>query len=357
VSHLEIRSIPTGGLTRLVADLSPIRGYSKADRPKVEQYIRWWLFENPSGEGVQAAMYDRDTLAGIACITPKVLRVNGQPACVAEIGGTETSKAYQGRGIFSSLVQFLLGEAERRGWTAVYGTPNEASGRIYLGKLGFTALFHWTRSIRPVNWSGVAYSFATRRPNVATPVLAPILGGVGAAAGAAIDIAARALATPGTVTVTDRPAEGVAGLVEGVGPAVSVHRTASYLAWRYARPDRSYRHLHLRDASGELRGWAAYAHVDEGQGRSRVLVGDYWVRPWTRGWMNALTLALRAVAKRSGLSEIYASSRSRLHPRPGATLGFVNATSSMPVILKTFARGGGVPLVGWDYRDSDADMF
>jgi GNAT superfamily N-acetyltransferase len=360
VSSLKIRVIHREDLDRLFDGLIPIRNYAEADRRLVVDDMAWWLFENPSGNGVQAAVYDGDTLAGIAYITPKPFVLDGEPTLLAEIGGTETSKAYQGRGIFSMLVGFLTERANERGYAAIYGTPNEASGRIYLGKLGFTGLFHWDRHLRPIDWGKVTLPVSRlRHLGRGLAEFAERAAHAGARLGGAAWDATLSLAAvsdgASVIPLLD-PAVPPLLLNAARGQPVLVQRDAAYLSWRFSRPGRVYRHVLSRDSGGSPRGWATFAITTTGDTRTRAHVGDYAVHPWTRENLRALMQGVFYVARTEGLSEVYVSGRATRGPRLGPLFGYASTKSAMPVIVKSL-QGDVERFTNWDYRDSDADMF
>jgi GNAT superfamily N-acetyltransferase len=360
LGELQIRVVGRDGLNALFDGLLPIRQYKEAQRAEIVADIKWWTFDNPSGEGVQAGLYDGDRLAGVANITPKPFLHQGKPILLAEIGGTETSPDFRGRGVFSQLVEFLVGMARERGYGGLYGTPNEASGHIYMGKkLAWTGVFHWQRQLRLVNWSGARELLAPR-----LPVPARFKGAAGAVAGIAgrlagpvWDAALGARVSRGGVSVSgDVAPELGAFLAEAMrGAELVLDRSDAYLRWRYGRPGRVYRHVYLRGADGALRGWAVYMQTVSPEGRPRALVSDYWVLPGSAQTLRALMTAVFREAKARRLEQVYVMSRPVRGPQLGWRDGFISTPSQMPVIakpltldLETFAQ--------WDYRDGDADM-
>jgi GNAT superfamily N-acetyltransferase len=353
---LEIRTVGRDGLDALFDGLVPIRQYREAQRASVIADIRWWTFENPVGEGIQAGLYEGDTLAGVANITPKPFLHRGSPVLLAEIGGTETSPDFRGRGVFSQLVEFLVAAARERGYAGLYGTPNEASGRIYMGKLGWTGVFHWQRQLRLVRWTGARELIEPRLPSRfrgAAGLASTAARLAGPAWDAALGLLAPSAAHSASSDVAPDLAPFLSKAVRGAG--LVLDRGDAYLRWRYGRPGRIYRHVYVRSRSGDLLGWAVYLQGVSPNGRARASVSDYWVEPWTAENLRALIHAVFRDARAQGLEQLYVMSRPARNPIIGWREGFISSPSLMPVIAMPLALGLDA-FAPWDYRDGDADM-
>ncbi|MDX6664985.1 MAG: hypothetical protein QOG68_1191, partial [Solirubrobacteraceae bacterium] len=195
--------------------------------------LGWWLGDTPSGPGSLAVVEEGATILGVAGWCPKQLLSGGEPILGAEIGTTMTAPQARGRGVFSSLVRFLVAEAERRGVRAIYGTPNAASGAPYVGKLDFKGIWPWVRWIRPL----------TGPPGLAFDGLGLLRRGAGGFR-----------AEPFTVApVTDWHELAACWERESRTDVLRVARTADYLRWRY--PVERYTAWGASSAGGALLGW------------------------------------------------------------------------------------------------------
>jgi hypothetical protein len=355
----KIRIIQRADLDAFFDGLVPMRQYVESDRSKIIDDVKWWVFDNPSGEGVQAGFYEGGTLAGITYITPKSYLHRGNPIVIGEIGGTETSINFRGRGIFSTLAESLVSTARERGYAALYGTPNDVAGPIWMGKLGWTGVFHWRRQLRPVNWRTITDLFASNLP-VADKHrrLVSSSARVGTrAVGSLLKFAIDGMSS-GYETVTSL--EILPDLVPFLQKATQasslvLNRTDPYLRWRFSRPGRIYRHVYVRNHDA-LCAWAVYSPRNISDRHSRALVGDYWIHPWSRQSLRALMSALVREAHERQLDELYFQSRPLHTPQLNWTHGLLSKSSLMPVIVKPFTLGLDV-FSRWDYRDADADMF
>lgn len=97
----------------------------------------WKIFMNPNMEGFVNLIKDRSKIAACTSITPKSLLVNNQLFSAAEIGDTYTDKDYQGKGLFSILINQSREEANNLGIKFVYGTPNNQSLPGYQKRANF----------------------------------------------------------------------------------------------------------------------------------------------------------------------------------------------------------------------------
>ncbi len=345
MASLEIRPIPRDGLSSVMEDFAEIEDILPEERDLALAVLDWWYFENPVGEGVYVGAFEGSKLVGMAGITPKRFSIRGRPVVGAEIGRTITHANFRGRGIFSKLVKFLVNEADRRDYRMVYGTPNEASGHTYLGKLDFSAFFHWNRFLRPVDWK--------KQPQV--------LGGVGRAIAPIVGRVWNLLFPLGSgfhdYTVEPAVREELCLFLRDATADVGcvLERSPEYLRWRFARPDRKYEHVYLWDREGRLRGWAVVLFVLV-EGRQRAHIGDFWVHPWTTKNLRALITAVRNESLRRNAVEIYIGSRTRETSGLRPPTGFLSQKSAMPLIAISPA-GGLLEFESWEYRDADADMY
>ena len=308
--------------------------------------IDWWFFQNPWGNGIYAGAFSNSKLAGVASLTPKRFIVGGQPLMGAEIGGTMTHRAFRGKGIFSLLVKHLLDAARERGYEVVFGTPNEASGRIYLDRLDFKSIFEFERFVRPLAWR----RFGSPGGKIGESVAAA----VGATVDRLVPLKLGNYRYSAGVEVESDLEEFLARACELSD--CYLQRTADYVRWRLSSPEREYIHIYLRSTTDELHGWAAVRLIDHA-GKRRGHIGDLWTHPKEPSTVRSLLGAVVLEARKRDMDEIYGISRSPDGNSAIPSHRFVRRRSLMPVIA--FAPSGFdlSQLDGWEYRDSDADMF
>jgi GNAT superfamily N-acetyltransferase len=333
---IEILPIARAELDGLYPQLAELLEVDETARAATIATLDWFFFRNPAGDGVYAGAFEDGKLAGVASITPKPFLIARRPALAGELGRAMTHAAFRGRGIFSRLVAYLVGEARERDYAFLYGTPNEASGRLY-SKLGWTALFHWDRSARPLLWTDhPMLPLPARR---AAPLMRPAWN------------IAFPLRSPRWMDCTVDPSpDAQAGRLLAADCALD--RGGAYLQWRFARPGGTYHHLHCRRSDGELVGWAAASFVRDGD-RRRMRIGDWWARP---NALRGLLAGARDLAQELEATEIYAAGRRPGGPRIDRGYGFTVRPSRMPVVALPLHCGID-ELARWDYREADADMF
>ena len=341
MTSIDVRRMAYKDLAEIYPQFAQLMGTGEPARAMTLATLEWFFRSNPAGQSVCAGAFDGDKLVCVTSIVPKPFCIGGEAVTAAEVSAATTDAAYRGRGLFSRLVTFLIEDARDSGYAFLYATPNPASGRIFLGKLGFTPLFHWNRSARAVAWN--AHPSLPGLVRRVAPVMQP-------AWEAAFPLRARNTAC----TTDDRAHSEVVGLAKANDARCAVDRTAEYLDWRYSRPGRTYGHLHCRRDDGALVGWAATAFIREGE-RRRIRIGDWWTTP-DRSSLHGLLAGARDLAGELGATELYIAGRRPTGPEPDRRYGFVTRASQRPVIgfsLHMDVSG----LHDWDYREADADMF
>lgn len=282
------------------------------DVAKRRRQLEWWLGDTPNGAGVLAVVEEEGDYLGVAGWCPKRLLVDGESVPVAEIGTTMTSPKARGKGVFSRLVNFLKDAAADRQLKLLFGTPNEASGHIYIGKLDFIGVWPWSRWVRPIG-------SATGLP----------FGALGALR-SGMQIGAHPKgATVEALTDWDQAAKCQAG---DWTDAPHIDRTADYLEWRYPR-DR-YDVFGARDSDSALIGWAALGRSTR-LGRPALVVADAVVGEslGSGGWfIREVIRAARQAGRRESISFSMSAPRGAL-ARAFACSGFVSRPSEMPLIV------------------------
>ncbi|MDI3286953.1 GNAT family N-acetyltransferase [Polyangium sp. 15x6] len=309
-------------------------------------FMDWWFFRNPTHEGLLSGAFDGDALVGYVGFAAQHLRVNGRRVSAAILSSAFTHPDHRGKGLFQRLIRFLVEAAGARGHEAVFGWPNETALRIYLGRLGFSAMFPVDRSARPVSFGPLGARFG--KPGVF----------VAECAGAAFD---RVLPLRlGRYRYEIGPAsehewEGFMARVLAASDCM-LERPHAYVRWRLSRPRREYIEVRIRDERGVLRGWAA-ARLPIPSEPPRLHVGDFLVDPRSPRALRALFAACAMEARRRSLEQVYTIARSARIGSTLATLGFVSRRSATPIVGIATSNADLSPYHAWEYRDADMDMF
>ncbi|MDI1433157.1 GNAT family N-acetyltransferase [Polyangium sorediatum] len=309
-------------------------------------FMDWWFFQNPTHEGLLAGAFDGDRLVGYVGFAAQHFLVQGRRVSAAILSSAFTHPDYRGKGLFQRLIRFLVEAAGTRGHEAVFGWPNETALRIYLGRLGFSAMFPVDRSARPVSWGPLGARFGPQ--------------GVFAAecAGAAFDrmLPLRLgryryeIGPPG-----EHEWQGFMARVLAASDCM-LERPHAYVRWRLARPRRDYIEVLLRDEAGVLRAWASARLPIPGE-PPRLHIGDSLVDPRSRGALRALFAACVMEARHCGLEQVYTIARSARLGSSLAALGFLSRRSTTPIVAIATSNADLSLYQGWEYRDADMDMF
>ncbi|NBU81081.1 MAG: GNAT family N-acetyltransferase [Flavobacteriaceae bacterium] len=97
----------------------------------------WKMFTNPFGKGFVNAIHHEGNIVATTSITPKSLFIKQVEYTAAEIGDTYTDRKFQGRGLFSLLVNESRKVANDAEIKFIYGTPNNQSLPGYIKNTGF----------------------------------------------------------------------------------------------------------------------------------------------------------------------------------------------------------------------------
>lgn len=222
-----------------------------------------WRYDRcPHGRAVATGAFDgpRGLVASYAA-QPRHVRWRGEPvgrARVAQAGDVMTHPTLRSRGVFTELHWRAMGEARERGWPAAWGLPNEHSGRIYFGKLGWRLAGHigpWTFVRENDGEARAARHLNGRLARWGTPWAAW-------RGRRAVELASAVARAEGLdVERWGEVPDDVAELSSHVAPRFDwmAERTAETLGWRFIEaPCGRFRALGVRDRSGAL---VAYAVV------------------------------------------------------------------------------------------------
>ena len=100
----------------------------------------WKIFKNPFQIGYVNLFKDDTKIIATTSITPKSLLLNQCLISSGEIGDTYTDSNYQGRGLFSKLINFSREKANKNGIKFIYGTPNNQSLPGYRKRANFDTI-------------------------------------------------------------------------------------------------------------------------------------------------------------------------------------------------------------------------
>lgn len=278
----------------------------------LERELEWWFEQNPAGGPIITLAEEDGRVVGVACMSPYRVLVGGEKRLVAVPLHVATHPAYRGRGIFTALEA----ENERRaaeGSSVAITFPNEASRRVFAGRLGWRELPAPRIWARPLPFG--------RRPRGVEQ-----LGSFGAEADALWQEAS---------------ADTAAGLV----------RDAAYLGWRFARSPRPYRCLGVV-RKGVLRGIAVVGRR-RWRGVECAFLADLVAPRRDRRALRALLQASLAEARGARLFLALPP-----HGRAGslARLGFAPTHKRVLFMGKELRPGGGLP-ERWTLSLGDGDSF
>lgn len=227
-----------------------------------------WRYDGcPHGTTIAPVAVDgRGKLLSSYACSPRRVRYRGEDAgtrAVGQTGDVMTHPKLRSKGVFSALHWHAMEEAQRRGWPAAWGLPNELSGRIFFGKLGWKLAGH----IGPWNFV-LAPDSRARAVRLQNGRLAMLGTPWAAWRGAWRRARLRARAAGLEAAPLERFPADVARVSEAVEPrfAWMVHRDAAYLNWRFLdAPCGLFRAVGVRDRGGTLVGYAVVQRPRAGQ--------------------------------------------------------------------------------------------
>lgn len=218
--------------------------------------VRWRYDGCPHGSTIAPIAFEDGRLVASYACSPRRVLYRGEwisPA-IGQTGDVMTDPELRSRGVFTALHWRAIAAARHAGWPAVWGLPNEHSGRIFFGKLGWLLAGH----IGPWNFVLVADERGRQERLVNGRLAAygaPWAAWRGAAARRRLRVSSL------EVRAVSHFPEDVGALCAAVAPRFDwmVQRDKAYLDWRFSdAPSGLFRGLVLRDAGGAL---VAYAVV------------------------------------------------------------------------------------------------
>jgi len=113
-------------------------GKISPDRNITLKYWKWRYIDNPFGQGIIKLLFNNDQLIGHYAVTPVKFQVRDKLATAAFSLHTMTHPDYQKQGIFIYLAEKVYEECRNRGFSFVYGFPNNNSYYGFTQRLGWT---------------------------------------------------------------------------------------------------------------------------------------------------------------------------------------------------------------------------
>lgn len=219
-----------------------------------EEALRWRYDGCPHGTTIAPVALREDALVASYACSPRRVLHRGTPLApaVGQTGDVMTEPGLRSRGVFTSLHWQAIAAARRAGWPAVWGLPNQSSGRIFFQKLGWVLAGH----IGP--WNFVLHGDGRgRRERLVNGRLASFGAPLAAWRGR---FARRALRCSGLeVRSLQRFPVEVDALAVEVARRFDwmTARDKAYLDWRFLdAPSGRFRALGVFDGSGALVGYA-----------------------------------------------------------------------------------------------------
>lgn len=235
-------------------------------KPLAARGLEWRYDDVPHGPSVSlvARAAGGETISGYAC-NPRLAISRGDEstaAIVGETGDVMTHPDWRKRGHFSGLDRSAMAAAKERGWAFAFGLPNRRSAHIFL-ELGWRrigTLRPWTFVLR----GGAAARAWRRREGLLKALGTPLLARGGSRARARMRHESRELRVD-ALSEFPREVEELARTIERRFDFM-LRRTKHYLDWRFCRaPSGLHRSFSVRNAAGELRGYAVVQVPRPGQ--------------------------------------------------------------------------------------------
>ena len=265
------------------------------------EHLAWKLFDAPFDPIPPVLAMDGERCAGVYAVISTPLILDGAKVMGAQSVDTMTHPDYRRQNMSVTLARFCYAEAERRGFTLVYGVPNENSYPMFMKKLDWRHIDDVVRHVRPL--------CAPKR--VPRLLAGPLDMALGLHAGAA------ALLGPRARVVPVRPETHV--VLPDIPPPRArcvVDKSAQWFAWRYgAEPGGHYEMLTL-GAPDRPDALVLFDQVaGEGDAPSLLRISE-WMATSSRAQTAALK-AVVALASRRGCSSVFLFTND---PQAGALL-------------------------------------
>lgn len=104
-------------------------------------YLRWRYLDNPVDDLLVAVAIDNNKIVANYSASPCNLIFDGTLYKTALSMTTMTHPDYNGRGLFTDLAELLYCEMEKRGYSLIWGFPNNNSHGIFQSKLAWEDIY------------------------------------------------------------------------------------------------------------------------------------------------------------------------------------------------------------------------
>ncbi len=253
-----------------------------------EPFLAWKLFDAPFDPIPPVLAMDGDRCVGVYAVISTPLILDGAKVMGAQSVDTMTHPDYRRQNMSVTLARFCYGEAARRGFTLVYGVPNENSYPMFMKKLDWRHIDEVVRHVRPL-------CAPSRIPGVLAGPLNLALSIHARGAGLFAPRGRLAPVGPGTRFMLPVQPPSTARCV--------VDKSARWFAWRYGdEPDGRYEMLTL-GAPDRPDALVIFDQIADESGRTHLRLSE-----WMASSLRARGAALKAVvalAARRGCASVF----------------------------------------------------
>lgn len=117
------------------------------DREMCLDFWNWRFIKNPFGQGIIKLLFDKNNLIGHYAVVPVHVKVGDDVVIAGLSMTTMTHPEYRKQGIFSFLAGKVYRQAKVKGFSFIYGFPNENSYHGFIENLGWNDVGNGTLNI------------------------------------------------------------------------------------------------------------------------------------------------------------------------------------------------------------------
>ena len=320
-----------------------------------EDYLQWEYAKNPFGPAyVSLAMTTGNTIASQYALLPFTIIAGGKEMKASLSLNTLTAERYRGKGLFLKTAAASYHACAEDGVTCTFGIPNANSYPGFTGRLGFR------------NCGNLVFSLKPLRP---MKIVKSLVGGSKNKKGSDIPVDLRLSFGDESIISRFDPVQDEKLFAEFFirwkkDSTVLIHRSSSYLQWRYMmHPTRQY-YLLKYVIRGKMLAWAALRMLSVYGMKACVLMDFYCIETDAgKKLLNFISVSV----KENGLDAIIAATASHagIYPVLRAS-GFYNVPDfllpqKLPFILKMHGRMDHTisltELNNWHFMFGDYDVF
>jgi GNAT superfamily N-acetyltransferase len=301
--------------------------------PRTPGFWRWKHLENPFGPSLGLVVPSNGQLAALRMFLCWRFHLDGQALHALRPVDTAVHPDWQRRGLFSRLTESLVDDAQARGYSLLFNTPNDRSRSGYL-KMGWRDLRKSPVMVKPLRLFSLL-SMMTQRSETSTaaePTPEPQPQPCGAFPDAAATVDSARLSTP---------------------------RTRDYLQWRYQRmPELEYRVA--TSSSGDA---SLVSTTLRRSGLRELRICETLLYERTAGAQGALRELLREALRTSSADIASAvafpgtSSRALLRGLGFLPLGLFGPRIVVRPLLPALAEPAWSRAASWDLSAGDLELF